>query len=579
MNLSQNTAKNIKSFLAYRIFFIILLLTTLPLLIYSIVLYKAEYTQKKQQIFQTNIALANQIKKNIEDNLNVKEQILDLVIDDIQYKRGNINSFLAKIVRQFDLQNLFYAQIQKNNLIITNSSDEQIINKNINFLKPLLENKITLFKNQQLMCLNCIFLAKTIYRYQNSQGLIFLSLLQDEMLDVKNLPKNIEVSIVDSYGKVIMSTNKDLSYLNSKPSNQLIVKKGIENTKYTLVLATDNKTIQLEHLKSYFTRHTLVLAIVFVVLLFATIFIIKVLAKPINALLDAMQQIKTGNIEKRYQKHKMGFEINYLGSVFNEMMDSLIIQQKEIEKEKIDKQKYLEQLKIAQDIQLSLLPEKSLKIKNLDLAFGNIYAKEVGGDFYDFIEKDDKVFFVIADIATKGVQACLYALTLRSIIRAFALEYNDLEKIIIQTNKLFLKDAQKSFMFATAFFGIYDINSKKLKYSNCGHMPAILRKNDKTLNFLNTKGKALGIEDFNKVQVNEIVLKKDELLFLYTDGIIDAIDQENKFFGEKNLHKFIQETQNRSSQEIVNSLFDKLKDYSKEIPQYDDTTIVVFKII
>ncbi len=584
MNLSQKMTKNIKSFLAYRIFFIILLLTTLPLFIYQIILYITEYSQKKEELFKGNSILSNQIKKNIEYDLMLKEVILDLVIDEIELKKGNINinNYLTKIEKEFNLQALFYATIQNDNLIVKNGAKDQIIGRQINSIKNILKNKNALFRSEQLFCSDCIFFSKTVFQNQKPIGVVVLGILQKEFLDFSKdeIPQNLEISIVDSFGQVIISTNKNYKYLQVKDDTKnLIVKDSIKDTSYSLILSVDSKSIHQMHFENYFLKHGLVSLIVFILLFVITIILIKILAKPINSLLNTMHGVKTGDLQKRYEEQKMGFEINYLGSIFNEMMDSLIIQQHQIEKEKIDKLKYLQELTIAQEIQTSLLPDKELSIKNLDLAFGNIFAKEVGGDFYDFIEKNGKVFFVIADIATKGILACLYALTLRSIIRSFATSFLDLDKIIINTNKLFIKDAEKNCMFATAFFGLYDINTKKLEYCNCGHMPAILRKIDGTLEFLTTKGKALGIEDFKELKVNHITLKKDDLLFLYTDGIIDAVDVNNKFFGEKNLHEFIKKTHDLKSKEIVKNLFNSLKIYSKETSQYDDAAIIVFRII
>lgn len=582
MNLTQNMTKNIKSFLAYRIFFIILLFTTLPLFIYEIILYITEYSQKKEEVFKINTYLGDQIKKSISLDLKLMDQILDLSIDEINLKRRNFNDFLNQVTNKYNLHDLYFATIQKNNLVIQGSTKEQIVGKNINSIKNILNKKNVLFKTDQFECTDCIYFSKTIFRNQKPAGVLILSILQKDFFNFSNdeLPDYLDISIINSYGKVIISTNKNINFLDVKNNKEnLIIQDSIKDTPYILVLSVNNKFIQLMHFKSYFLKHGLVASIIFVFLMILTFFIVRILAKPTNALINSMRSIEEGNIETRYQKHKMGFEINYLGSIFNEMMDSIISKQKEIEIEKIEKFKYLQELKIAQEIQLSLLPDKELKIKDVDLAFGNIFAKEVGGDFYDFIERNGKVFFVIADISTKGILACLYALTLRSIIRSFATYFSSLEEIVRDTNKLFMKDAVKNNMFATAFFGLYDVNTKKLEYCNCGHLPAILRKKEGVLEFLTTKGKALGIEEFDEIPINHTTLKKDDLLFLYTDGIIDAINIENKFFGEKNLHEFIKKTHDMNSKEIVKNLFDKLKIYSKDTDQYDDATIVVLRII
>lgn len=582
MNLSQKTTKNIKSFLPYRIFFIILLFTTLPIFIYGVFLYITEYSQKKEEIFQVNSNFGDQIKKNISLDLDLKKQILDEVSNQIRYKNFEVDKYFRDVAKQYNLHALIYAILGDERLIVENSSNSALIKKNITPLKNILKTKNLLFRNNLLLCPKCIYFSKTIYVDGNPGAVLILGFLQKDVFNFskEELPQNVNISIVDSNGNVIVSTNKSLKYINIKNNNEnLIVQDNISGTSYKLITSVNNKYIHALHFKSYFLKHGLIFTIIFVFLFILTFVMVQLLSKPINELLNAMHSIKLGHLERRYKEHKMGFEINYIGSIFNEMMDSLLIQQKQIENEKIEKLKYYQELNIAQEIQLSLLPDEALSIKDVDIAFGNIYAKEVGGDFYDFIERNGKVFFVIADIASKGILACLYALTLRSIIRSYATTSLDLEKIIQNTNHLFIKDAEKNSMFATAFFGLFDVNTKKLEYCNCGHMSAILRKIDGTLDFLTTSGKALGIEAFEKLEIKHTTLKKEDLLFLYTDGIIDAIDVKNKFFGERNLHQFIKKTHGLKSKEVVKNLFDSLKIYSKDTSQYDDATIVVFRII
>jgi len=474
--------------------------------------------------------------------------------------------------------------VQGSDLVIKNSSNRDLVGQNANFLKNILNEKKSLFTNDLLKCPNCIFLSRTIYNQNKmSIGAVILGFLKQKLINdaaYKDMPYKVDISLVDNFSRVLISNDKSLKNLNinDKSKKNILVTKQLEGYKYSIVLSVENGHVLKSHIKSYFFKHTLVLSIVFIILIILSYIIIKLLASPVKQLLETMKYIREGKLFKRYEAQKLGFEINYLGSFFNEMMDSLIIQQKQIEQEKLDKLKYIEEMKIAQEIQESLLPQKPPRIRDVDIAFGNIFAKEVGGDFYDFIQKDDKVFFVIADIASKGILACLFALTLRSIIRAFASNTTDLEKVIVETNKLFIKDTKLNFMFSTAFFGVYDIKSKNLQYSNCGHLPAILRKKDGTLDYLTTEGKVLGIEDFDKIEVKNIDLEKDDLLFLYTDGITDAINIKNEFFSQKNLEDFIKNIQDISSKEIIDNLFDTLKNYSQDAIIYDDMTAFVWRI-
>ncbi|NGX34720.1 MAG: Phosphoserine phosphatase RsbU [Candidatus Anoxychlamydiales bacterium] len=588
MNLAQSKTKNIKSFLATRVFFIILILVILPLIIYLAILYRAEYKEQKQDLLISMNILKDQISKNIEDNLKFKNEILDFAINEINRNGQNVNKCFSKITTEFNLQDLYYLDFSQNYLFLMNSTKQNLIGKNLNSLKNILNQKNFLFSTELLSCKDCIYFSKTFYKNNYPKGAFVLSFFKSELLS--DLPKdkffkNIDLKILDSNKNIVLSneifqSNGSTNAQNQKVKmDQLQVQKDLKNLNLKLILSLDQKYLKIFHQQNFVFKHTFILSIVFVILLILTWIVISFISKPVKTLLLTMKEIKEGNVNKRYKKQKLGFEINYIGSFFNNTMDSLIAKQKEIEREKIEKQRYIQELEIAEDIQISLLPQKPLDIKDVDISFGNLFAKEVGGDFYDFFLKDGKIFFVIADIATKGILACLYALNLRSTIRSYASTFDNLDEIILKTNNLFFKDAKEKSMFATAFFGIYDIKSKNLKYSNQGHMSAILRKEDSTITELTTKGIALGVEEMEKVYINEITLQKNDLLFLYTDGITEAIDKNNKFFGKENLVNLIKDTKDLNASEIIERLFKKLEDYSRDAEQFDDMTALLFKII
>jgi serine phosphatase RsbU (regulator of sigma subunit) len=578
MNLSQNKIPNIKNFLAYRIFLILFVLITVPLIIYTVSLYKAEYNQKTEDIYSSISIFSDGLKKSIDDNLKLKNEISVSVEADMLNKNVDINELFRKRVKEFNLIDISYLSLVNNNLIVQNSSNNALIKKNVSFLKKYLNQENAFFQDQVLAKEDVVFFSNAIFSNQRPVGAILISFPKAELINLStDVLGNLNIFIIDAYNKILISNKKDIVY-SKNDKDHLIIQNSLNDYKINLVISLDKSFIKDEHLKSFFYKHTYALSIVFVFLIVFSVFVIRIISKPLNNLLKTMNEIKGGNLKKRFRSHKLGFEMNYLGQFFNETMDSLIAQQENIDKEKIEKEKYLEQLKIAHEIQLSLLPQKP-NIKDLDIAFDANFAKEVGGDFFDFIIKDNKIFFVIADIASKGILACLYAITLRSIIRSYADYLSDLKDIIIETNKTFLKDSKANFMFATAWFGSFDINTNKLEYANLGHMPAILRKKDGNLINLTTENFALGIEDLKDINMGKIILNKGDYLFLYTDGIIDAIDKNNKFFGQKQLEEFIKSIPNKSSQEAIESLFDKMKNYSKEAFQYDDMAAILFKIL
>jgi len=581
MNLAQIKTKNIKSFLVFRIFFIILILVILPLIIYLSILYRSEFKEQKNDMLITMNLLADQISRNIEDNLKFKDIILDFAANEINLNDPNFERCFEKAICQFDLKDLFYLDFSQNYLFLINTTQRNLTGKNVDPLKNILNQKNTLFSTNLLGCQDCIFYSKTIYKNNTAEGAIVLAFLKSEL--ISDLPKdkyfnNLNLQILDSSNKIVLSNDSNVSNLQEKNADKLIVKKNLKNLNLKLILSLDQKYLKSFHQQNFVYKHIFILSVVFFILLILTWIILSFFSKPIKKLLVTMQQVKDGDLNKRYQKQDFGFEINYIGNFFNNTLDSLIAKHKEVEKEKIEKQRYVEELEIAEDIQISLLPKTTLDLNEVDISFGNLFAKEVGGDFYDFFLKDGKIFFVIADIATKGILACLYALSLRSIIRSYALAFDTLEKIIKKTNDLFYEDAKEKNMFATAFFGILDINSKNLQYSNQGHMRAILRKEDSTITELTTKGMALGVEKIEKVYINEITLQKNDLLFLYTDGIIEAIDKNDKFFGKENLINLIKNVKDLKASKIVENIFAKLEEYSKDTNQFDDMTALILKM-
>ena len=245
--------------------------------------------------------------------------------------------------------------------------------------------------------LDCFYLSKTIYKNQKACGALIIGFLKEEFTQEflsHKPPFPVNFFIKDSFGKVPLSVKKE-----EITEKDAAIKRQIKPLNDYFILTVHKKHLIAAHIKGFIFKHVILLSIIFLFLLLLSWKITKMFTKALNRLLNTMQKIKDGDLNVRYISHKMGFEINVIGSFFNEMMDSLFSKQKQIEKVKEEKQNYLQQLKIAQKIQKSLLPSKKLNIKNLDLAFGYNFAKEVGGDFFDFFVKDKKIFFVITDIS------------------------------------------------------------------------------------------------------------------------------------------------------------------------------------
>ncbi|MBN2479028.1 MAG: PP2C family protein-serine/threonine phosphatase [Parachlamydiales bacterium] len=587
--------KKLKSYFAHRFYFISLIIMILPLFIYTLLLYRSELNQKTKDLYVKLNIILDEKKVKIDQDLELKEKQLSSVERYVYSLKDNqINGFLTEKAKEFSFKDLFILELENNNnLICTFASNDKLINDNFSYLKILLNKNFILFENQNITCKDCVFFSKRLEKKEKNEflGVLVASFSKEELVS-KTLGKKrslpINVSISDFTGKVIISSDPKLKFITTQKNkfNQIsrdkkfiAVQEKLSSIDAYLTIDVDNGIIFGHHKSDFLLRHSILLGIFFIISLVLSFILYKLLSKPIDNLLIIMKEIKQGNLSARYQKHRVGFEINNLGIFFNDMMQEVISHQKRIEEEKLDKQRYIDQLLIAKEIQLSMLPKEPLDINQIDIATGYIPAKEVGGDFYDYFKIDDKIVFIVSDIVGKGIPACLYSLNLRSILRAYATYFTDLQDILINTNNLFLKDSEKEFIFATLWIGILDLKTNLLTYANAGHPPAIIRKKDGSLIELEANGKALGFEKIKNFEIKKIHLQKEDVLFIYSDGIIDAIDLQHHFYSKEKLLDFLKNTGSKNSSDIVSSLFYEIKDFSKDVFQYDDMTILCVKFL
>lgn len=302
------------------------------------------------------------------------------------------------------------------------------------------------------------------------------------------------------------------------------------------------------------------------------------IARPLKNLSRTMERVQEGASHARYTPDWMGFEINELGKQFNETMEGWLRHAQQAERERIAREKLAEEWRIGHAIQARLFPSHVPGLPGVDIATGNLPAREVNGDFYDLFHLESgKLLLVVSDVAGKGIAACLYALGLRSLIRSFASTSEKVEEIVRKTNDLFWLDAHESSLFATLWLGLYDPKTRMLEFCSQGHPPALLQRGE-SLQELWTNGIALGAQKTAVIPTKKIQLTAGDLLLLYTDGIIEAHDPYNQLFGQKRLHDFLLRKKRERPQKIVDELIEEVHLFSQGSPQHDDMTLVVVKI-
>ena len=239
------------------------------------------------------------------------------------------------------------------------------------------------------------------------------------------------------------------------------------------------------------------------------------------------------------------------------------------------------ELNAAFDIQQSILTKNFSVFKektNFEIYAEMNPANEIGGDFYDFFLIDDThLGLVIGDVSGKGMPAALFMAISRTLLKAIALKSKTTDECLNQVNFLLSQDNPKN-MFVTLFYGVLDISTGELEYSNGGHNPPCLLSADGELEFLNEhRTSALGVIEDLKYKSSVAHLKSGQSLILYTDGITEAADKNFNEFSNDRMKKYLRKNTNLSSKEIIKGMIKEVNDFAAGAPQSDDITMMVIK--
>ena len=239
-------------------------------------------------------------------------------------------------------------------------------------------------------------------------------------------------------------------------------------------------------------------------------------------------------------------------------------------------------LAIAREIQQAILPRIfppfPENAEQLDIAALMNAAKDVGGDFYDFFRIDNqRIGFVVADVSGKGVPAAIFMAVSRTLIRATGVRGVSPAECISYSNELLAQESANS-MFVTAFYGIYNLTTGQVTYTNAGHNPPYLMKADGTILQLPFSSDLVvgAIDDF-KYSEETLQLEHGDTLLLYTDGVTEAINSGDEEFGEQRLQAELARLTSNSSQDIIGRIKACVSDFAGEAEQSDDITLLAIK--
>lgn len=236
-----------------------------------------------------------------------------------------------------------------------------------------------------------------------------------------------------------------------------------------------------------------------------------------------------------------------------------------------------QELEIAKQVQLRLLPQRQPAIAGLDYAGVCVQARSVGGDYYDFLDlSDGRVAFVLADIAGKGMAAALLMANLQANMRSQIITAIDKpDQFLGSVDRLLFENTAPS-SYATLFFATYDSKSSRLIYANCGHLPGLILRADGTVDKLDATSTVIGLFAAWSCSIEESRLRSGDVLALYTDGLTESPNTLGEEFGEERLLDTLRSHTEKGACAMAQAVVKEVEQFSSG-EQFDDITLIIAK--
>jgi serine phosphatase RsbU (regulator of sigma subunit)/catechol 2,3-dioxygenase-like lactoylglutathione lyase family enzyme len=249
------------------------------------------------------------------------------------------------------------------------------------------------------------------------------------------------------------------------------------------------------------------------------------------------------------------------------------------------------ELEIAQQVQSRLFPQCLPPLSTLEYAGSCIQARQVGGDYYDFLDLGSSqrlergatreldaaawhLAFVLADVCGKGIAGALLMANLQANLRSrYALALDDLPRLLKSVNQLFYENSPED-RYATMFFAVYDDRTSELEYANCGHNAALVFRADGSLERLNSTSTVIGLFPRWECATQFVTLRPNDLLVIYTDGVTESLDHTYEEFGEERLVEVVLQNRELAPQPLMAAIVDEVRAFSPH-EQHDDITLIV----
>jgi serine phosphatase RsbU (regulator of sigma subunit) len=269
---------------------------------------------------------------------------------------------------------------------------------------------------------------------------------------------------------------------------------------------------------------------------------------------------------------------NSFGLVGYDEVNRTIEAQRRLAAQKLESERRTAQeLEIAKQVQARLFPQRLPAMQTLEFAGTCIQARQVGGDYHDFLDLGrGRLGLAIGDISGKGIAAALLMANLQANLRSLcAIALDEPERLLRSVNQLFYENTSES-AYATLFFAEYDDRLRRLRYANCGHLPALLFRRDGTIEKLDSTCTVLGLFKEWDCSIIERGLFSGDMLAFYTDGITESFNHAGEEFGEQRLIGALEKHRELPPPDLIASVVTEVQEFSAK-EQYDDITLIVAK--
>lgn len=320
-------------------------------------------------------------------------------------------------------------------------------------------------------------------------------------------------------------------------------------------------------------------AILFFGALLVYVFVSRGLTKPLLELSRGAQAFGEGNLNYR-MKLKRKDEFNELAQSFNVMAISIQEYMHELERETGKRERLESEFRIASEMQQALLPDAPPEVPSLSLIGWSQPSKEVGGDFFDYLDMGDhKIGLVLGDATGKGVPAALLTTQCASALRTLSNEFHDPAELLYRTNNEFHKRVGATHRFVTLFLLVIDTDTGIARYASAGHpAPVLVRaETGKSEWLVESPGFPLGIVNQARYEENDVALKPGDTIYIFSDGLTDARNHDEVLYGEENVRRSVESAAGAPVEEILQKTRKDVDRYMNGTESTDDMTVIVMK--